>query len=228
MCSGTRGSALEICDFGAGMITAFIRVESRPFVVIGNNPKHLGGAIDADAGDKAARFLQLCDAFDIPIISLCDTPGFMIRPEAEKTALVRHVVRMFVTCASLTVPLFGVVLRKGCGLGAQSVLGGGFQASFFTVAWPTGEFGGMGLEGYVRLGFRMEMEAIADPSEREKCYQHKVAQLYASGKVSIAIVMEIDEVIGPAETRNYIMAGLRSTPEPEKRTHRKRPCVDTW
>ena len=159
-----EGSVLEIRrDFGVGMITAFIRIEGRPFGLIANNPKHLGGAIDAPAGDKAARFLQLCDAFDIPIVSLCDTPGFMVGPEAEKTAIVRHVARMFVTGASLTVPLFGIVLRKGYGLGAQSMIGGGFHASFFTVAWPTGEFGGMGLEGYVRLGFRKEMEAIADP-----------------------------------------------------------------
>jgi acetyl/propionyl-CoA carboxylase alpha subunit/acetyl-CoA carboxylase carboxyltransferase component len=225
-----EGSVLEIRrDFGVGMITAFIRIEGKPFGLIANNPKHLGGAIDANAGDKAARFMQLCDAFDIPIVSLCDTPGFMVGPEAEKTAIVRHVARMFVTGASLTVPLFGVVLRKGYGLGAQSMIGGGFHASFFTVAWPTGEFGGMGLEGYVRLGFRKEMEAIADPVERETYYKDKVAQLYANGKaVSIASVLEIDEVIDPAETRNWIMAGLRSMPKPVPRDHRKRPCIDTW
>ncbi len=225
-----KDSVLEIRrDFGVGMITAFIRIEGKPFGLIANNPKHLGGAIDADAGDKAARFMQLCDAFDLPLVSLCDTPGFMVGPEAEKTAIVRHVARMFVTGASLTVPLFGIVLRKGYGLGAQSMIGGGFHASFFTVAWPTGEFGGMGLEGYVRLGFRKEMEAIADSVEREKYYQEKVAQLYADGKaVSIASVLEIDEVIDPAETRDWIMAGLRSVPTPEKRTHRKRPCIDTW
>jgi acetyl/propionyl-CoA carboxylase alpha subunit/acetyl-CoA carboxylase carboxyltransferase component len=225
-----EGSVLEIRrDFGAGMITAFIRVEGKPFGVIANNPKHLGGAIDAPAGDKAARFMQLCDAFDIPIVSLCDTPGFMVGPEAEKTAIVRHVARMFVTGASLTVPLFGIVLRKGYGLGAQSMIGGGFHASFFTVAWPTGEFGGMGLEGYVRLGFRKEMEAIDDPAEREKYYKAKVAELYANGKaVSIASVLEIDEVIDPAETRHWIMSGLRSVPKPEPRQHRKRPCIDAW
>jgi acetyl/propionyl-CoA carboxylase alpha subunit/acetyl-CoA carboxylase carboxyltransferase component len=225
-----EGSVLEIRrDFGVGMITSFIRIEGKPFGLIANNPKHLGGAIDAPAGDKAARFMQLCDAFDIPIVSLCDTPGFMVGPEAEKTAIVRHVSRMFVTGASLTVPLFGIVLRKGYGLGAQSMIGGGFHASFFTVAWPTGEFGGMGLEGYVRLGFRKEMEAIADPVEREKYYKAKVAELYANGKaVSIASVLEIDEVIDPAETRRWIMAGLQSVPEPEPRRHRKRPCIDAW
>jgi acetyl/propionyl-CoA carboxylase alpha subunit/acetyl-CoA carboxylase carboxyltransferase component len=225
-----EGSVLEIRrDFGIGMITAFIRIEGKPFGLIANNPKHLGGAIDAPAGDKAARFLQLCDAFDIPILSLCDTPGFMVGPEAEKTAIVRHVARMFVTGASLTVPLFGIVLRKGYGLGAQSMIGGGFHASFFTVAWPTGEFGGMGLEGYVRLGFRKEMEAIEDSAEREEYYQAKVAELYANGKaVSIASVLEIDEVIDPADTRQWIMAGLRSVPKPEARTTKKRPCIDAW
>ena len=225
-----EGSVLEIRrDFGVGMITAFIRIEGKPFGLIANNPKHLGGAIDAPAGDKAARFLQLCDAFDIPIVSLCDTPGFMVGPEAEKTAIVRHVSRMFVTGASLTVPLFGIVLRKGYGLGAQSMIGGGFHASFFTVAWPTGEFGGMGLEGYVRLGFRKEMEAIENPLEREKYYQAKVAELYANGKaVSIASVLEIDEVIDPADTRRWIMSGLRSVPKPEPRRGRKRPCIDAW
>ncbi|QIO36143.1 acetyl-CoA carboxylase family protein [Bradyrhizobium sp. 1(2017)] len=225
-----KDSVLELRrDYGVGMITALIRIEGKPFGLIANNPRHLGGAIDADAGDKAARFLQLCDAFDLPIVSLCDTPGFMVGPEAEKTAIVRHVSRMFVTGASLTVPLFGIVLRKGYGLGAQSMIGGGFHASFFTAAWPTGEFGGMGLEGYVRLGFRKEMEAIADPEERETYYRNKVAELYANGKaVSIASVFEIDNVIDPAETRRWIMAGLRSVPKPPARTEKKRPCIDTW
>lgn len=225
-----KDSVLELRrDYGLGMITALIRIEGEPFGLIANNPRHLGGAIDADAGDKAARFLQLCDAFDLPIVSLCDTPGFMVGPEAEKTAIVRHVSRMFVTGASLTVPLFGIVLRKGYGLGAQSMIGGGFHASFFTAAWPTGEFGGMGLEGYVRLGFRKEMEAIADPAERETYYRNKVAELYANGKaVSIASVFEIDNVIDPAETRRWIMAGLRSVPKPAPRTGKKRPCIDTW
>jgi acetyl/propionyl-CoA carboxylase alpha subunit/acetyl-CoA carboxylase carboxyltransferase component len=225
-----KDSVLELRrDYGVGMITALIRIEGKPFGLIANNPRHLGGAIDADAGDKAARFLQLCDAFDLPVVSLCDTPGFMVGPEAEKTAIVRHVSRMFVTGASLTVPLFGIVLRKGYGLGAQSMIGGGFHASFFTAAWPTGEFGGMGLEGYVRLGFRKEMEAIADPEERETYYRNKVAELYANGKaVSIASVFEIDNVIDPAETRRWIMAGLRSVPKPPVRTEKKRPCIDTW
>jgi acetyl/propionyl-CoA carboxylase alpha subunit/acetyl-CoA carboxylase carboxyltransferase component len=225
-----EGSMLELRrQFGTGMVTALIRIEGHPFGLIANNPKHLGGAIDSEAGDKAAHFVQLCDAFDIPVLSLCDTPGFMVGPEAEKTAIVRHVCRMFVIGASISVPFFTVVVRKGYGLGAQAMAAGGFHQPVFTVAWPTGEFGGMGLEGYVRLGFRKEMEAIADPAERQAYYEKMVAKLYQNGKAtSIASVLEIDEVIDPAETRRWIMAGLRSVPKPSPRTQRKRPCVDAW
>jgi acetyl-CoA carboxylase carboxyltransferase component/biotin carboxyl carrier protein len=225
-----EGSMLELRrQFGTGMVTALIRIEGHPFGLIANNPRHLGGAIDSEAGDKAAHFVQLCDAFDIPVLSLCDTPGFMVGPEAEKTAIVRHVCRMFVIGASISVPFFTVVVRKGYGLGAQAMAAGGFHQPVFTIAWPTGEFGGMGLEGYVRLGFRKEMEAIADPAERQAYYEKMVAKLYENGKAtSIASVLEIDEVIDPAETRRWIMAGLRSVPKPSPRTRRKRPCVDAW
>jgi acetyl/propionyl-CoA carboxylase alpha subunit len=223
-------SVLELRpQFGIGVVTAFVRIEGQPFGLIANNPKHLGGAIDADAGDKAARFVALCDAFDIPIVSLCDTPGFMVGPEAEKTALVRHVSRMFVTAASITVPYFTVVLRKGYGLGAQAMAGGGFHAQNFTISWPTGEFGGMGFEGAVRLGFRKEMEAIADPIEREAFFKTMVAKFYETGKaINIASVLEIDQVIDPIDTRHWIISGLRSAPKPLSREGRKRPCVDTW
>ena len=225
-----EGSVLEIRrDFGVGMITAFIRIEGKPFGLIANNPKaprwrdRCAGRGQGRTFHAALRCLRHSDRVAVRYA------GLHGGPEAEKTAIVRHVARMFVTGASLTVPLFGIVLRKGYGLGAQSMVGGGFHATFFTVAWPTGEFGGMGLEGYVRLGFRKEMEAIADPVEREKYYKAKVAELYANGKaVSIASVLEIDEVIDPAETRRWIMAGLRSVPEPEPRRHRKRPCIDAW
>ena len=225
-----RGSVLELRpEFGVGIITAFIRIAGQPFGLLANNPKHLGGAIDAEAGDKAARFMQLCDAFDVPIVSLCDTPGFMVGPEAEKTGLVRHVSRMFVTAASITVPYFTVVLRKGYGLGAQAMAGGGFHAKNFTISWPTGEFGGMGFEGAVRLGYRKEMEAIADPTERDKFFRDMVAKFYETGKaISIASVLEVDQVIDPIETRDWIIKGLHSAPPPPQRSGRKRPCVDTW
>ena len=146
------------------------RIDGRPLGVVANDPTHLGGAIDADGADKAARFLGLCDAFELPVLFLCDTPGFMVGPAAERTATVRHFARMFLAGANLSVPAGTIVLRKGYGLGAQAMAGGGFKAPLFTVAWPTSEFGAMGLEGAVRLGMRRELEAIEDPQERERVF----------------------------------------------------------
>ncbi len=216
-------------DFAPGMITALIRIEGRPFGLIANNPMHLAGAIDSDGADKAARFMQLCDAFDVPLVSLCDTPGIMVGPEAEKTGLVRHAARMFVTAASLTVPVFAVVLRKGYGLGAQTMTGGGFHESVFTIAWPSGEFGGMGLEGAVRLGYRKELEAAGSPEAQEALFKDLVAKSYERGKATnMASYLEIDAVIDPADTRAWILRGLASVPAPSPRTGKKRPMIDTW
>ena len=223
-------SVLELrAAFGPGMITALARIEGRPIGIIANNPAYLSGAIDSNGADKAARFMQLCDAFDIPILSLCDTPGIMVGPEAEKTALVRHAARMFVTGSSITVPLFTIVLRKGYGLGAQAMAGGGFKASIFTITWPTGEFGGMGLEGAVKLGYRKELAAIEDPDERAEAFEKRVAAMYQHGKaVNYATAFEIDDVIDPVQSRQWILAGLKSTPKPVPREGKKRPCIDTW
>jgi acetyl-CoA carboxylase carboxyltransferase component len=225
-----RGTVLELRrQFAPGMITALIRIEGRPFGVIANNPMHLGGAIDADGADKAARFLQLCDAFGLPILSLCDTPGFMVGPEAEKTATVRHVSRMFVIAGSLSVPFFSVVLRKGYGLGAQAMTAGGFHNPFFTIAWPSAEFGAMGLEGAVRLGYRKELEAINDPQERQARFEEMVKAAYQQGKaINMASYLEIDEVIDPAETRRWIMQGLRSVPAAVANEGKRRPFIDPW
>jgi acetyl/propionyl-CoA carboxylase alpha subunit/acetyl-CoA carboxylase carboxyltransferase component len=224
------GSVLELRPrFGRALVTAFIRIEGRPLGVIASNPMHIGGAIDSDAADKAARFMQLCDAFDIPLLSLCDTPGNMVGPEAEKRALVRHCCRVFVTGANLTVPLFSIVLRKAYGLGAQGMVGGSFRAPFFTVAWPTAEFGPMGLEGAVKLGYRNEIAAITDPAERKAFFERMVAQMYENGKgLSAASLFEIDDVIDPADTRRWIMSGLRSLPPAKPREGKKRAWVDTW
>ena len=224
------GSILEIRrHFGHGMVTALIRIEGRPLGVIANNPTHLAGAIDSEGSDKAARFMQLCDAFDIPILFLCDTPGMMVGPEVEKTALVRHCSRLFVIGSNLTVPYFTIVLRKGYGLGAQAMAGGSFRAPYFTVAWPTGEFGGMGLEGAVKLGFRKELEAVEDPMERKALFDQMVARAYQHGKgINMASHLEIDEVIDPVESRRWILNALRSAPPPAPRTGKKRSCVDTW
>jgi len=224
------GSVLELRrHFGLGMITTFIRIEGRPVGVIANNPKHLSGAIDSAGADKAARFMQLCDAFDIPILSLCDTPGIMVGPDVETTALVRHACRMFVTGASVSVPFCTIVLRKGYGLGAQAMAAGSFKAPLFTVAWPTGEFGGMGLEGAVKLGFRKELAAVEDPAERKQLFDHMVARAYEHGKgLNMAAHFEIDDVIDPADSRHWVTNALRSSPPPAPRIRKKRPCVDTW
>ena len=223
-------SVLEIRKhFGLGMVTSFIRIEGRPMGVVANNPTHLSGAIDSPAADKAARFMQLCDAFDIPILFLCDTPGIMVGPEVEKTALVRHACRMFVTGGSITVPFYTIILRKGYGLGAQTMAGGSFNAPLFCVSWPTGEFGGMGLEGAVKLGFRKELADIDDPLERKETFERMVAAAYEHGKaINMASHFEIDDVIDPADSRYIITRALKSVPPPPPRTGKKRPCIDTW
>jgi acetyl-CoA carboxylase carboxyltransferase component len=206
------GSVQELRrDFGAGMITALIRIEGRALGLIANNPAHLGGAIDAPAADKAARFLQLCDSHGLPLLSLCDTPGFMVGPETERTAQVRHVCRMFVTGAALRVPVFCIVPRKGYGLGAMAMAAGGFHQTRLTASWPSGEFGGMGLEGAVRLGYRRELDAERDPAARAALFESLVARLYAEGQaINMAAYVEIDAVIDPADTRGWISRGLRS------------------
>jgi len=223
-------SVLELRPaFGPGMVTALLRIEGRPLGVIANNPAHLGGAIDADGADKAARFMQLCDAFDLPLLFLCDTPGIMVGPDAEQTALVRHVSRLFVTGANLTVPFFTIVLRKGYGLGAQAMAGGSFKAPIFTIAWPTAEFGGMGLEGAVKLGFRKELDAVDDPAERQALFDQMVANLYEHGKgLNAASYFEIDDVIDPFDSRRWIATAMASAPAPLPRTGKKRSHIDTW
>jgi len=224
------GSVLELRrGFAPGMLTALARIEGKPLGLIANNPLHLAGAIDSTGADKAARFLQLCDAFGLPVLFLCDTPGIMVGPDAERTGLVRHASRLFVTAGTLSVPLFTIVLRKGYGLGAQAMAGGSFHAGSLTVSWPTGEFGAMGLEGSVRLGFRKELEAVADEAERAALFDRMVAEAYENGKaLNMATFMELDDVIDPADSRRWIRSGLEltipdATPGPKRRT-----MIDTW
>jgi len=220
------GSTLELrAGFGVGIVTALARVAGRPVGVLANNPMHLGGAIDADAADKAARFLQLCDAHGLPIVSLIDTPGFMVGPEIETKAQVRHVSRMFVVGAQLQVPVVAVVLRKAYGLGAMAMAAGGMHAPVATVAWPSGEFGAMGLEGAVELGYRKELAAAAEGSERDALRARLVAEQYAKGKaIEMAATLEIDAVIDPAETRRWLVATLDAA-GPTPRSGR---FIDPW
>ena len=215
--------------FGRTIVTAFARLEGRAVGILANDPRHLGGAIDSDGADKAARFMALCDAHDLPIVSLCDTPGFMVGPKAEESAQVRHFARMFVTGASVTVPWITIVLRKGYGLGAQAMAAGSFHAPLLTASWPTGEFGGMNLEGAVRLGFRKELDAIEDPEDRQKAFDAMVAEAYQRGKaLNLASGFEIDTVIDPADTRRVIAGLLEAAPPPPPRPGKKRPSVDPW
>jgi acetyl-CoA carboxylase carboxyltransferase component len=222
------GSLLLLREgFGKGIHTALARIEGRPLGLLANNPLHLGGAIDADAADKAARFMQLCNAHGLPLLALVDTPGFMVGPEIETRAQVRHVSRMFLAAAHLRVPCFSVVLRKGYGLGAMAMTAGSFHEPMFNVAWPTGEFGGMGLEGAVRLGYRKELEAAQQGAERDALFEQLVRQQYAKGEaLSMAAALEIDAVIDPAATRQWLVQGLgraRTLPLDEASVY-----VDAW
>lgn len=222
-----QGSVQELrSGFGVGIHTALARLEGRPVGIMANNPSHLGGAIDADAADKAARFLQLCNAHGLPVVSLIDTPGFMVGPAVEETAQVRHVSRVMVAAAHLRVPFFAVVLRKGYGLGAMAMAAGGFHAPQCTVAWPTAEFGAMGLEGAVRLGYRKELAALPEGAERQALFERLLRQQVENGSaIQMATTLEIDAVIDPAETRTWLLQGLAAA--------RVRPrdaplAIDTW
>jgi acetyl-CoA carboxylase carboxyltransferase component len=220
-------SVLELrSDFGRSMLTALIRIDGKPMGLIANNPRHLGGAIDSDASDKAARFMQLCDSFGLPILSLCDTPGFMVGPDYEQTALVRHTSRMFLVAANVQVPVMTVVTRRGYGLGAMAMSAGGFHESLFTIAWDSGEFGAMNLEGAVRLGFKKELEAVAEGVERNALFEKLLQKAYQQGQgINAATVMEIDDVIDPKDTRTWIVKALNSLPKEHLGSGR---FVDSW
>ncbi len=210
------------------MVTVLARIDGHPVGIVANNPMHLAGAITSDCADKAARFLQLCEAFRLPVLFLCDTPGIMVGPDAEKTALVRHASRLFLAGAALTVPFMTVVLRKGYGLGAQAMAGGSFRAPLMTVAWPTGEFGGMGLEGAVKLAYRKELEAIEDAGERAARFDAMVADMYERGTaLNTATYFEVDDVIDPAATRALAAAVILHSEEPPPAAAKRR-YVDSW
>ncbi len=212
-----------------GVITGFLRLEGKPIGLIANNCMHLAGAVDAEAAEKAARFLQLCDAFELPILSLTDTPGFMVGPESDAQAAVRRMSSFFVSFASVTVPIVAIVLRKGYGLGAMAMTGGSFHSPVYIAAWPTGEFGGMGLEGAVKLGYKKELAAVEDEVERQALFDKLVAKMYEIGKASEAAAhLEIDAVIDPADTREVILKAIHSAPRPKRSRRQRRNFVDTW
>ncbi len=214
--------------FAPELVTALARIEGRPLGVIANDTRHSAGAITSDAADKAARFLQLCDAFGLPVLSLVDTPGFMVGPPAEATGLVRHASRLLVAGAALRVPLIAVILRRGYGLGAQAMVGGSLHEPLLTLAWPAAHLGPMGLEGAVRLALRKELEAIADEAEREQRVRDLTAAAEENAKaLNAAALFELDDVVDPAETRALIAATLAAAARPGAPSSGHR-FVDTW
>lgn len=221
-------SVLELRpEFGRTMVTALARIAGRPVGVIANDPRYLSGAIDSDGADKCARFLQLCDTFGLPVVSLCDCPGIMVGVEAEKSALVRHASRAMLTAVNLSVPLVTLVIRRCYGIGGQVMAGGHTRAPLACVSWPGGEFGAMGHEGTVQLIHGAELAAIADPDERARLTDELVAQLYEeTGAINVATLWEIDDVIDPADSRRWILAALEAAGN--RRPDKVRPFVDAW
>jgi acetyl-CoA carboxylase carboxyltransferase component len=220
-------STIELrAEFGPGVVTMLARLAGFPVAIAATNPRHLGGALDLAGCDKLARFMQLADAAGWPLITLIDTPGFMVGPASEATGMLRHAGRVFVTAASLRVPVVSVVLRRGFGLGAMAFAAGQFHAPVATAAWPAAEFGAMGLEGAVRLGFRKELEAAAE-HERDALFDRLLTQSRERGRaLNMASHLEIDDVIDPAETRDWlirVLATARREPLPPRRHF-----VDTW
>jgi acetyl-CoA carboxylase carboxyltransferase component len=223
------GSFLELRrGYGRGMVTGFLRIEGRPFGLIANDCQQLGGTVDATAAEKAGRFIQLCDAFDIPLLSLTDTPGFLVGPNNETEAAVRRMSSLFVVGANISTPLIAIILRKGYGLGAMSMCGGSFHDPVYTAAWPTGEIGAMGLEGSVELGYKKELDATESEEERAALFDKLLARMYEIGKATeAATYLEVDAVIDPADTRQVVLKALDTATDGRKGKP-KRNFVDTW
>ena len=199
-------------QYGRGIITGFLRIEGRPFALMCNDCRVLGGAVDAESASKAARFIELCDRYQMPIVSLCDTPGFMVGPQSESEGAVRHMSDLFLAGARASIPVVSVVLRKAYGLGAMAMVMGSFFRPIYSLSWPSGEFGGMGLEGAVNLGFKKELAAVEDGEQRRALFDQLVKELYEKGKASeVASYVEFDAVIDPADTRKSILAAMSAT-----------------
>ena len=225
-----EGSFVELRRaYGRGIVTGFMRLEGKPLGLIANNCMHLGGAIDSEAAEKASRFLQLCGAHGLPILSLADTPGFMVGPDSENQAAVRRMSSLFVSFAAANVPIVAILLRKGYGLGAMAMAGGSFLAPDYMAAWPTGEIGPMGLEGAVTLGFKKELAAVEDEVERQALFNQLVSQMYKKGKATeAAAYLEIDAVIDPVETRTVVLNTINSAAKKRRHSEPRGNCVDTW
>jgi len=224
-----EGSFLELRRvYGRSVITGFMRLEGHPVGLLASDCQQMAGAVDVVASEKAARFLQLCDAFEIPIVVLTDTPGYMVGLDSERQAAVRRMSRLLVAGASVRVPMVNIILRKAYGLGAIALAGGSLVKPVYTAAWPTGEFGAMGLEGAVHLGYRKELDAVQDPEERRVLFEQLLRRMYELGKATeSASFLEIDAVIDPADTRATILRALLAA-RGGRRHGRRRSFVDTW
>lgn len=223
-------SSLELrATFGRAVVTALARIRGRVVGIVANDPGHLAGAIDSRGADKASRFIALCDTHDIPVVTLCDTPGIVVGPPAEREATVRHSARLFLATANASIPIYTVVLRRAFGLGAQAMVAGSVHAPVMTIAWPGAQFGSMGIEGMITLGYRTELAAIADPEQRRAYFDEKVAEAYERGSALVAAThFELDDVVDEADTRHWLVTGLRSTAPRTARTEKKRPYLDAW
>ncbi|MCG3189674.1 MAG: Methylmalonyl-CoA carboxyltransferase 12S subunit [Burkholderiaceae bacterium] len=222
-----RGSVIELrAPFGLGVVTVLARLAGHPVAMAATDPRHLAGALDVAGCDKLARFMQLADAAGHPLVTLVDTPGFMVGPAVEAQGMMRHAGRVFVTAAALRVPVVSVVLRRGFGLGAMAFTAGHFHAPVATAAWPQAEFGPMGLDGAVRLGFRKELAAV-EGAEREALFERLLGGMRERGRaLNVASHLEIDDVIDPAATRDWllrVLATARRSALPPRRAF-----VDTW
>ena len=207
-----KDSFLEVRKiYGRSVITGFMRLEGKPVAVIANDCQHLGGAVDATSAEKAGQFISICNEHNLPIVSLADTPGFMVGVDSEREGAVRKMGSLFNAGANISVPLVAIFLRKGYGLGAMAMVGGSFYTPIFTASWPTGEFGGMGLEGAVKLGYKKELEAVEDENQREELFNKLVQKMYDAGKaLEAATQLEIDAVIDPADTRSIILKAFET------------------
>ncbi len=228
-------SAFELAPrWGRSMLTALARIGGKTVGVYANQPKSpLAGAIDADAADKAARFIELCDAYDYPIVSLIDNPGYMVGPKAESEGIARHHARPLTALHHRSVPLYSIQIRKAYGLGPYAMSGWGSARRMpdLRLAWPSVESGGMSLEGAAYLVKRKEIQAADSPEEALRIRDEYAETMRdASSGLRAARSYQFDDVLMPADTRPRLINLLKALPPPDRNPHRfgglKRHAID--
>ena len=206
------GDFLEIKPTWArNIVVGFARMGGDPVGIVASQPKVLGGALDVNAADKAARFVWLCDAFGIPLVFLHDVPGFVVGSVVEKQGIIRHGAKMLFAVCEATVPKISVVLRKSYGAGYFVMNGRAYEADYL-VAWPTAEIAVMGPDGVVNIAFRKQLEEVAEGPDRDKLRIELAEMIRANIDPYVAAGhAQVDDIIDPADTRATIIAGLRAT-----------------